>query len=219
MGSLGEAKKSLVEYYNNISDARSKIQDMLVQHSSLIEERSIFFSQFLYSAAAAILAIFLSVDNFYVLIKNFYLFYAALGIYGLSLLIFFLRTKEKIDWDSKQIDISFQKSSEDFNENFAILEIELKNGINMERFHNNIKKRLDEPQPSKDMERDYSLEFYVFTIITVFFFVTMSLVQVPMIYLILGLVILFLITHSQKQGFYKILSIYSKFVDKIFKDR
>ncbi len=217
-------RKTLQDYYNNLSDSNIKLLEKQESWASSIDEHSINFSQFLVSIGAGLLAIFFSVKDFNNLIVNQQIFNWAVVIYLVSFILFVFYSKEKIDAASARLVENSRQSESAFNSSYAILNKQFENGINMEIFYKDVQFLIGENNKRfKDIENeakknpaDYFLEFYTFCLITTFWFVLFSTQSWCTVYLYVGIIIIFFISHNQNKIFYEFIKLYSNVMYKIF---
>lgn len=219
-----QAKKILQEYHSGLSERKLKILEKNTEWASAINERSLFFQQFLFSLEAAILAIFFSVEQFNELIINDTIFHWAVGLFAVSLILFILSFKEKIDEDSLNLVKDGKKSEDDFNNGYSIFQKQIKNGINIDAFYRDLQYLVEDNQKKKiELEKeslknpgDYSLELFITLLFSSLWFLFFSTKNWFIFYLYIGLIIIIYFSSNQNRFFYKIVKAYSRTISKIF---
>lgn len=218
-----QSKKILQDYYFDLSERRLKLLEKNTEWASAIEERSLTFSQFLFSVGAGLLAIFFSVKDFNNLIVNHNIFNWAVVFYLFSFLLFILSFKEKLDADSAGLVKSSKQSEADFSAAYSVLEKQFSNGVDINIFYNEIQDLVEENQKKKiESEKgsqkiaDYSLELYVSLSLISFWFLFFSTQNWCIFYLYIGIMSILYLSNSQNRYFYRLIRSYSKFMSKIF---
>lgn len=221
---LNRDRKILQDFHTDLSERSLKILEKNTEWASAIEERSLNFSQFLFSVGAGLLAIFFSVSDFNQLIINHNIFNLAVVFYIISFVTFIFYFKERLAYDSSKLVKSHTQSDIDFNNSYAVLDRQLKNGINMDTFYNEIQKLSQENQIKKinlDKETqkelaDYYLELFMFLLMVSFWFLFFSTQNWCLLYLFLGIIFIFIFVNNQSRPFYELVRDYSRLMSKIF---
>lgn len=221
---LNQDRKILQDFYDNLSERSLKLLEKNTEWASAIEERSLNFAQFLFSIGAGLLAIFFSVEDFNKLIINHTIFSWSVVFYIFSFIFFILYFKERLDNDSVRLVNSSKQSDIDFNNSYAVLDRQFKNGINIDVFYSEIQKLSEDNQNKKiqiDSERqkntaDYYLELFMFLLTTSFWLLFFATQKWCLIYLFLGVILIFIFTNNQNRPFYKLVRGYSRLMSKIF---
>lgn len=216
-----KAKKILENYYLDLSERSLKLLEKQGEWASVIEERSLTFSQFLFTIGAALLAIFFSVHN---LIFYHNIFNWGVGFSIFSFLFFIISFKEKIDTDSVKLTEGNEQNEINFKEAYDVLDRQLKNGINIDEFYKDIEKLSDKSEEqslrvetkAEKMGANYSLELYLFCSLTSLWFLFFSTQKWNLLYLFLGIIIIFYVSNNQNKFFYRFILFYSKKMNKIF---
>ena len=219
-----QQRKILQDYYQDLSEANIRNYAEHRNTHSLIEDRALVFSQFLFSFAATLLAIFFSVESFNKLIMNNIIYNWAIIFYLFSLVVFIFSIKEKNDTHSMDLEKIKIRDKDYYNKGFSILNKQFVEGINIDIFYRDIEKLNDESEEDRiKMEKDalknpadYSLELYLFLILVSFWLLFFSTQNSHIFYLYAVIPFIFFLTNNQDKYFYELVRWYSRFVIKVF---
>lgn len=221
---LNRDRKILQDFHADLSERSLKILEKNTEWASAIEERSLTFSQFLFSIGAGLLAIFFSVEDFNNLILNHNIFNWAVVFYIISFITFIFYFKERLDYDSSRLVKSSKQSDIDFNNSYAVIDRQLKNGINLDTFYSEIEKLSNDNQikkvafekESKENPADYYLELFMSLLLISFWLLFFSTQNWCFQYLFLGIILIFILSNNQNRPFHKLVRCYSRLMSKVF---
>lgn len=219
-----QVRKILQDFHTDLSERSLKLLEKNTEWASTIEERSLIFSQFLFSIGAGLLAIFFSVENFNNLILNHSVFNWAVIFYVFSFIVFIFYFKEKLDNDSARLVKSSKQSDIDFNNSYAVLDRQFKYGINIDIFYDEIQKlsegnqnrKIQIDKESQKNPADYYLELFMSLLLISFWILFFSTQNWCIKYLFIGIIIIFILANNQNRPFYKFVRFYSRLVNMVF---
>ena len=145
-------------------------------------------------------------------------------MYLISFILFIFYFKERLDNDSKDLLKSSYQSDINFNNSYAVLERQFKNGINIGKFYSEIQKLSDDNQKIKVASEtqsqkkypDYYLEFFMSLLLMSYWLLLFSTQNWCSTYLYIGLLFIFYLSNNQNKYFYRLVNYYSKLMSKIF---